>query len=59
VGQPRDGDPRAAFALLDVEGASATVHFERVPFDRARCLAKAARAGLVGGGRALLDRRIA
>jgi predicted phosphodiesterase len=48
VGQPRDGDLRAAFALLDVddEGA-ASVRFERVPFDREACLAKAARAGLL------------
>ncbi len=31
VGQPRDGDPRAAFALLDV--ATATVDFRRVEYD--------------------------
>ena len=31
VGQPRDGDPRAAYALLDV--ASATVEFRRVEYD--------------------------
>lgn len=31
VGQPRDGDPRAAYALLDV--ASGTVVFRRVEYD--------------------------
>ena len=31
VGQPRDGDPRASYALLDV--AAATVTFERVAYD--------------------------
>jgi diadenosine tetraphosphatase ApaH/serine/threonine PP2A family protein phosphatase len=31
VGQPRDGDPRAAYALLDV--ARATVDFRRVAYD--------------------------
>ena len=31
VGQPRDGDPRASYALLDVDGAS--VDFHRVAYD--------------------------
>ncbi len=31
VGQPRDGDPRAAYLLLDVEAA--TVEYRRVPYD--------------------------
>jgi diadenosine tetraphosphatase ApaH/serine/threonine PP2A family protein phosphatase len=31
VGQPRDGDPRAAYALFDLERRSATVH--RVAYD--------------------------
>ena len=31
VGQPRDGDPRAAYALLDT--ASGLVTFERVAYD--------------------------
>jgi diadenosine tetraphosphatase ApaH/serine/threonine PP2A family protein phosphatase len=31
VGQPRDGDPRAAFALLD--RSAATVDFRRVEYD--------------------------
>ena len=44
VGQPRDGDPRASFAIYDDEAA--TIRFHRVPFDRGACLAKAERAGL-------------
>jgi predicted phosphodiesterase len=31
VGQPRDGDPRAAYLLLDLEASQA--HFRRVPYD--------------------------
>jgi diadenosine tetraphosphatase ApaH/serine/threonine PP2A family protein phosphatase len=31
VGQPRDGDPRAAYLLVDFEAQSA--HFRRVPYD--------------------------
>ena len=50
VGQPRDGDPRAAFALFDTDAG--TVRFCRVPFDAAACLAKAAREGLVPAARA-------
>jgi predicted phosphodiesterase len=47
VGQPRDGDPRAAFGLFDAsEGAAGVVRFLRVPFDAGACLAKAERAGL-------------
>jgi predicted phosphodiesterase len=49
VGQPRDGDPRAAFALLDVDGdheGAFTLRFRRVAFDAGACHAKAARAGL-------------
>lgn len=45
VGQPRDGDPRASYAIYDTE--TRTVRFRRVRFDRDACLAKAARAGLV------------
>src|SRR5262249_47772883 len=52
VGQPRDGDPRAAFALFDARGGGAgVVRFLRVPFDAEVTLAKAERAGLGGGGR--------
>jgi predicted phosphodiesterase len=45
VGQPRDGDPRAAYALYDAERG--LVRFRRVPFDREATLAKAAHAGLL------------
>jgi predicted phosphodiesterase len=38
VGQPRDGDPRAAFALYDTEAASVTFH--RVPYDIERAQKK-------------------
>jgi diadenosine tetraphosphatase ApaH/serine/threonine PP2A family protein phosphatase len=31
VGQPRDGDPRAAFAVLDVDARTCAIH--RVPYD--------------------------
>lgn len=33
VGQPRDGDPRACYALLDPQAATLT--FQRVPYDHA------------------------
>ena len=44
VGQPRDGDPRAAFALYDVEAR--TVTFQRVPYDIERAQDKIFSAGL-------------
>jgi diadenosine tetraphosphatase ApaH/serine/threonine PP2A family protein phosphatase len=44
VGQPRDGDPRAAFALYDIEAASVTFH--RVPYDIERAQKKILSAGL-------------
>jgi len=33
VGQPRDGDPRASYVLLDTEPGAARVIFRRVPYD--------------------------
>jgi predicted phosphodiesterase len=45
VGQSRDGDPRAAFALYDPEARTVTI--ERVAYDLAGCLRKAAAAGLL------------
>jgi predicted phosphodiesterase len=45
VGQPRDGDGRASFAVLDEERAE--VRLVRVPYDRMLCYAKAVRAGLL------------
>jgi predicted phosphodiesterase len=44
VGQPRDGDIRAAYAIFDAEDR--TVHYRRVPYDVGRAQAKIERAGL-------------
>lgn len=44
VGQPRDGDPRAAFAIFDTE--QRTVTFHRVPYDVATAQEKIFAAGL-------------
>ena len=44
VGKPKDGDPRATFALLD--GAGATI--ERVPYEAGRVADEIRRAGLPG-----------
>ena len=44
VGQPRDGDPRAAFAILDAAGA--TLHLRRVPYPVAVAQRRIATAGL-------------
>lgn len=43
VGQPRDGDWRAAYAILDVEHS--TVTFHRVPYDVQRVQGEMQRAG--------------
>jgi diadenosine tetraphosphatase ApaH/serine/threonine PP2A family protein phosphatase len=44
VGQPRDNDPRAAFLILDVEGAAITFH--RVEYDMESAGRKVLDAGL-------------
>ena len=44
IGQPRDGDPRAAFALYDTDDGSITFH--RVPYDIAQAQEKIFAAGL-------------
>ncbi|KAA2242156.1 metallophosphoesterase family protein [Salinarimonas soli] len=44
VGQPRDGDPRAGYALLDTERGTLTVH--RVAYDVEAAAAKIVAAGL-------------
>lgn len=44
VGQPRDGDPRAAYAAVDVDDL--TVHFHRVAYDVAAAAASIVNAGL-------------
>lgn len=53
VGQPRDGDPRAAFGVFDSE--KRTVLFRRVPYDVSAAQGKIVRAGLPEG----LARRLA
>lgn len=44
VGQPRDGNPDASFAIYD--SANATVEFMRVPYDILSCQEKMKREGL-------------
>src|SRR5207248_1225802 len=44
VGQPRDGNPDAAFAVVDLSRPA--VRFERVPYDIATTQAKIRAAGL-------------
>jgi predicted phosphodiesterase len=46
VGQPRDGDPRAAYLLLDLEAQRA--EFRRVEYDVKRTQSEMAQAGLPG-----------
>jgi diadenosine tetraphosphatase ApaH/serine/threonine PP2A family protein phosphatase len=53
VGQPRDGDPRAAYVIFDDEGAGVTLH--RVGYPVAATQAKMAARGLPP----LLSRRLA
>ncbi len=44
VGQPRDGDPRAAYLLVDLESRNA--HFRRVPYDVEQTQSEIREAGL-------------
>jgi diadenosine tetraphosphatase ApaH/serine/threonine PP2A family protein phosphatase len=44
IGQPRDGDPRAAFAIADMDHA--VVEFWRVPYDIESVQLRMERAGL-------------
>lgn len=44
IGQPRDGDPRSAFAIADIEHGS--VEFWRVPYDIEAVQTRMAKAGL-------------
>ena len=46
VGQPRDGNPKASFALLSVEGNKATVELRRVEYDVRKAASKILDAGL-------------
>ena len=44
VGQPRDGDPRAAYGVLDTDEHAVTIH--RIPYDLPSAQAKILAAGL-------------
>ena len=44
VGQPRDGDPRAAYGMLDTSDHTLTIN--RIPYDMPRAQAKIIAAGL-------------
>ena len=44
VGQPRDGDPRAAYGMLNTDADTLTIH--RIPYDMPRAQAKIIAAGL-------------
>jgi diadenosine tetraphosphatase ApaH/serine/threonine PP2A family protein phosphatase len=44
TGQPRDGDPRAAYAIFDTETRDVLLH--RVPYDNGAVRHKIERAGL-------------
>lgn len=54
VGQPRDGDPAAAWTLLDEAASTITLH--RVPYDAAAAAEKIRQAGLPGALAARLTR---
>lgn len=54
AGQPRDGNPAASYAMLDVEGATLTFH--RIPYDAAGAAAKVRAAGLPEALAARLER---
>lgn len=45
VGRPKDGDPRAGYVLLEVDGSGARVEFVRVTYD-----VDAAAAGVIAAG---------
>ncbi|MEM2127809.1 MAG: metallophosphoesterase family protein, partial [Candidatus Bathyarchaeia archaeon] len=46
VGQPRDGDPRASYMLLEIEGSSVKVDHRRVDYDVDLVASKMRRMGL-------------
>jgi putative phosphoesterase len=48
VGKPKDGDPRAAFAVLTATGRGVSVSIERVAYDAAAVAAEVRQAGLPG-----------
>jgi diadenosine tetraphosphatase ApaH/serine/threonine PP2A family protein phosphatase len=48
VGKPKDGDPRAGFAVLAADGAQPRVSIERVDYDAAAAAEQVREAGLPG-----------
>jgi predicted phosphodiesterase len=48
VGKPKDGDPRAAFAVLRATGDGVRVSIERVAYDAGAVAAEVREAGLPG-----------
>jgi putative phosphoesterase len=48
VGKPKDGDPRAAYALIDARGGTLSVSIERVGYDAEAVAREVAAAGLPG-----------
>lgn len=46
VGKPKDGDPRAAFAVLELEDGRVTAAIERVPYDAEAVAREVAGSGL-------------
>jgi putative phosphoesterase len=48
VGKPKDGDPRAAFALLELDGGRVVADIERVDYDAGAVARQLAPAGLPG-----------
>ena len=46
VGKPKDGDPRAAFAVLDAATAAVNVTIERVAYDAEAVAREVAAVGL-------------
>ena len=46
VGQPRDGDPKASFAVLRADGQEVRVEIRRVPYDVRKAASKIREAGL-------------
>jgi putative phosphoesterase len=48
VGKPKDGDPRAAFALLELDRGEVRVSIERVEYDANGVAREVAAAGLPG-----------
>ncbi len=48
VGKPKDGDPRAAFAVLTVTAAGVKARIERVAYDAARVAVEVRESGLPG-----------